>query len=149
MLHPVSFVASFSAGFILSAVFALFHYRNPLPELSASLDSVIVIEQSIDVNRSHKGDRLLVRHSPDEWRPMIPLADFIAFGKGVSNVSVIDKTAYPPKLRSQDNEQSNESTRSKLTQNMTFSAELPIGCEPTLTVFYGQYLMHLIGRCFT
>ncbi len=80
---------------------------------------------------------------------MTPLTDLIAFGKGVTNVSVIDKTVYPPKLKSQDNEQSNEPTRSKLTENMTFSSELPIGCEPELTVFYGQYLMHLIGRCFT
>ena len=149
MLHAVSLVASFSAGFILSGVFALFDYRNPLPEPNASFDSVIVIEQNIDVNRSHKGDRLLVRPSPDEWRPMIPLTDLIAFGKGVTNFSVIDKTVYAPKLKSQDNEQSNESTRSKLTENMTFSAELPIGCEPTLTVFYGPYLLHLIGRCFT
>lgn len=149
MLHTVSLMASFSAGFILSGVFALFDYRNPLPELSASLDSVIVIEQSIDVNRSHKGDRLLVRRSPDEWSPMIPLTDLIAFGKGVTNVSVIDKTVYPPKLKSQNNEQSNEPTRSKLTENMTFSSELPIGCESTLTVFYGPYLMHLIDRCFT
>ena len=149
MLHPVSLLASFSAGFILSGVFALFDYCNPLPELSASFDSVIAIEESIDVNRSHKGDRLLVLPSPDEWRPMIPLTDLIAFGKGVTNVSVIDKTDYPPKFKSQDNEQSNEPTRAKLTETRTFSSELPIGCEPTLTVFYGPYLMHLIDRCFT
>ena len=62
MLHPVSVVVSFSAGFILSGVFALFDHRNPLPQLEAASNSVTVIAQSIDVNRSHKGDHAERNH---------------------------------------------------------------------------------------
>ena len=138
MLHPVSVVVSFSAGFILSGAFALFDHRNPLPQLEAASNSVTVIAQSIDINRSHKGDRLLVR-PPDEQRSIITPSDYIPVGKGVS---VIDKTVQPPRLKGHDNEL-------KPTHDLAFFAKLPTGCEAALIVFNGQHIAHLIGRCLT